>query len=59
MMLLEHEMTAPTLQEALSGLLKNREKLSAMAASARTFAHPQAAARIAKMVAGLASSSSR
>ena len=59
MMLLEHEMTGATLLEALSGLLKNREKLGAMATCARTFAHPQAAERIAEMVAGLASSSSR
>jgi UDP-N-acetylglucosamine--N-acetylmuramyl-(pentapeptide) pyrophosphoryl-undecaprenol N-acetylglucosamine transferase len=59
MMLLEHEMTGDTLLEALSGLLQNREKLGAMATCARTFAHPQAAARIAEMVAGLASSSSR
>ena len=58
-MLLEHEMTANTLLETLSGLLTNREKLGAMAASARTFAHPQAAARIAEMVAGLASTSAR
>ena len=59
MMLLELEMTGATLLEALSGLLKNREKLGAMATCARTFAHPQAAERIAEMVAGLASSSSR
>jgi UDP-N-acetylglucosamine--N-acetylmuramyl-(pentapeptide) pyrophosphoryl-undecaprenol N-acetylglucosamine transferase len=58
-MLLEQEMTANTLLETLSGLLTNREKLGAMAASARTFAHPQAAARIAEMVAGLASTSAR
>jgi UDP-N-acetylglucosamine:LPS N-acetylglucosamine transferase len=41
--------------EALSGLLKNREGLNEMAARARTFAHPQAAERIAQMVAALAS----
>jgi UDP-N-acetylglucosamine--N-acetylmuramyl-(pentapeptide) pyrophosphoryl-undecaprenol N-acetylglucosamine transferase len=56
-MLLEQDMTGPALLEALSGLLKDREKLSQMSACARTFAHPQAAARIAEMVAGLASSS--
>jgi UDP-N-acetylglucosamine--N-acetylmuramyl-(pentapeptide) pyrophosphoryl-undecaprenol N-acetylglucosamine transferase len=56
MMLLEHEMTADRLLGALSGLLSNRNKLQEMAACARTFAHPQAAARIAEMVAGLASS---
>ena len=54
-MLLEQEMTGAALVEALLGLLKNREKLSEMAVRARTFAHPQAAARIAEMVAGLAS----
>jgi UDP-N-acetylglucosamine--N-acetylmuramyl-(pentapeptide) pyrophosphoryl-undecaprenol N-acetylglucosamine transferase len=53
-MLLEHEMTGAALLEALSSLLRNREKLSEMAACARTFAHPRAAARIAEMVAGLA-----
>ena len=53
MMLLEHEMTADRLLNALSGLLSDRNKLQEMAACARTFAHPQAAARIAEMVAGL------
>ena len=56
-MLLEQDMTATALLAALSGLLKDREKLSEMSASARAFAHPEAAARIAEMVAGLASSS--
>ena len=53
MMLLEQEMTADRLLGALSGLLSDRNKLQEMAACARTFAHPQAAARIAEMVAGL------
>jgi UDP-N-acetylglucosamine--N-acetylmuramyl-(pentapeptide) pyrophosphoryl-undecaprenol N-acetylglucosamine transferase len=54
-MLLEPEMTAAALLATLTGLLSNREKLSKMASCARTFAHPQAAARIAEMVASLAS----
>ncbi len=53
-MLLEHEMTAAALLETLSGLLKNQEKLTDMSIRARTFAHPNAAARIAEMVAELA-----
>jgi UDP-N-acetylglucosamine:LPS N-acetylglucosamine transferase len=52
-MLLEQEMTADSLLGALSGLLSDRNKLQEMAVCARTFAHPQAAARIAEMVAGL------
>jgi UDP-N-acetylglucosamine--N-acetylmuramyl-(pentapeptide) pyrophosphoryl-undecaprenol N-acetylglucosamine transferase len=56
-MLLEQDMTGPALLAALSGLLKNREELEAMSGRARTFAHPQAAAKIAEMVAVLASSS--
>jgi UDP-N-acetylglucosamine--N-acetylmuramyl-(pentapeptide) pyrophosphoryl-undecaprenol N-acetylglucosamine transferase len=56
-MLLEQDMTGDTLLAALSGLLRDREKLSEMSARARTFAHPQAAARIAEMVAALAASS--
>jgi UDP-N-acetylglucosamine--N-acetylmuramyl-(pentapeptide) pyrophosphoryl-undecaprenol N-acetylglucosamine transferase len=56
-MLLEHDMTATRLLDALTGLLANREQLREMATQARTFAHPQAAARIAQMVAALASSS--
>jgi UDP-N-acetylglucosamine--N-acetylmuramyl-(pentapeptide) pyrophosphoryl-undecaprenol N-acetylglucosamine transferase len=54
MMLLEQEMTASKLLDALSGLLQNRDQLREMAARARTFAHPQAAARIAEMAATLA-----
>jgi UDP-N-acetylglucosamine--N-acetylmuramyl-(pentapeptide) pyrophosphoryl-undecaprenol N-acetylglucosamine transferase len=53
MMLLEQEMTADRLLTALYGLLSDRNKLQEMAVCARTFAHPQAAARIAEMVAGL------
>jgi UDP-N-acetylglucosamine:LPS N-acetylglucosamine transferase len=56
-MLLEQDMTGAALLEAITGMLKDREKLTEMSARARTFAHPQAAARIAQMVAGLASSS--
>ena len=56
LVLLEQDMTADRLLRALSGLLSDRNKLSEMAACARTFAHPQAAARIAEMVASLASS---
>src|SRR3984885_8085708 len=58
-MLLEQDMTEARLLGALTGLLSDSGKLEAMATSARTFAHPQAAARIAEMVAGLASSTSR
>jgi UDP-N-acetylglucosamine--N-acetylmuramyl-(pentapeptide) pyrophosphoryl-undecaprenol N-acetylglucosamine transferase len=54
-MLLEQDMTGSALLAALSGLLKDRTQLSAMSARARTFAHPSAAARIAQMVATLAS----
>jgi UDP-N-acetylglucosamine--N-acetylmuramyl-(pentapeptide) pyrophosphoryl-undecaprenol N-acetylglucosamine transferase len=53
-LLLEQDMTGPALLQALSGLLTDGEKLREMAACARTFAHPQAAARIAEMVATLA-----
>jgi UDP-N-acetylglucosamine--N-acetylmuramyl-(pentapeptide) pyrophosphoryl-undecaprenol N-acetylglucosamine transferase len=58
-MLLEQEMTEASLLAALTGLLSDPGKLEAMATSARTFAHPQAAAQIGEMVAGLASSPSR
>jgi UDP-N-acetylglucosamine--N-acetylmuramyl-(pentapeptide) pyrophosphoryl-undecaprenol N-acetylglucosamine transferase len=58
-MLLEQDMTDARLLDALSGLLSNPGRLQEMAAHARTFAYPQAAARIAEMVAGLASSPSR
>ena len=54
-MLLEQDMTDARLLDALSGLLSNPGRLQEMAARARTFAYPQAAARIAEMVAGLAS----
>ena len=53
-MLLEQEMTGTTLLDKLTGLLGNPGRLHEMATSARTFAHPQAAARIAEMVAALA-----
>jgi UDP-N-acetylglucosamine--N-acetylmuramyl-(pentapeptide) pyrophosphoryl-undecaprenol N-acetylglucosamine transferase len=58
-MLLEQDMSGDALLAALSVLLKDREMLSEMSVRARTFAHPQAAARIAEMVAGLAASSHR
>ena len=54
-MLLEQDMSAAKLLETITSLLGDREKLSEMAVRARTFAHPQAAARIAEMVAALAS----
>jgi UDP-N-acetylglucosamine:LPS N-acetylglucosamine transferase len=57
-MLLEQDMTDARLLDALSGLLSNPGRLQEMAARARTFAYPRAAARIAEMVAGLASSPS-
>jgi UDP-N-acetylglucosamine--N-acetylmuramyl-(pentapeptide) pyrophosphoryl-undecaprenol N-acetylglucosamine transferase len=53
--LLEKDMTAAALLQALTGLLTNRQKLTEMSARARTFAHPKAAARIAEIVANLAS----
>jgi UDP-N-acetylglucosamine--N-acetylmuramyl-(pentapeptide) pyrophosphoryl-undecaprenol N-acetylglucosamine transferase len=56
-MLLEQDMSAAKLLETITTLLRDREKLGEMAVRARTFAHPQAAARIAGMVADLASSS--
>jgi UDP-N-acetylglucosamine--N-acetylmuramyl-(pentapeptide) pyrophosphoryl-undecaprenol N-acetylglucosamine transferase len=58
-MLLEQDMTDARLLDALSGLLSNPGRLQEMGTRARTFAYPQAAARIAEMVAGLASSPSR
>jgi UDP-N-acetylglucosamine--N-acetylmuramyl-(pentapeptide) pyrophosphoryl-undecaprenol N-acetylglucosamine transferase len=56
-MLLEQDMSAAKLLETITNLLGDRERLGEMAVRARTFAHPQAAARIAGMVAELASSS--
>jgi UDP-N-acetylglucosamine--N-acetylmuramyl-(pentapeptide) pyrophosphoryl-undecaprenol N-acetylglucosamine transferase len=58
-MLLEQDMTDARLLDALIGLLSNPGRLQEMAARARTFAYPRAAARIAEMVAGLVSSPSR
>src|SRR6202012_2221783 len=54
-MLLENDRTEASLLAALTGLLRDPAKLQAMATSARSFAHPQAAVRIAEMVAALAS----
>jgi UDP-N-acetylglucosamine--N-acetylmuramyl-(pentapeptide) pyrophosphoryl-undecaprenol N-acetylglucosamine transferase len=54
-MLLEQEMTGTALLDRLTGLLGDPDRLHEMATSARTFAHPQAAARIAEMVAAIAS----
>ena len=56
-MLLEQDMTDAGLLGALTGLLRDPAKLREMAIRARTFAYPQAAARIAAMVASLAPSS--
>lgn len=56
-MLLEQDMTDASLLGALTGLLSDTPRLQEIATRARTFAYPQAAARIAEMVAGLASSS--
>jgi UDP-N-acetylglucosamine--N-acetylmuramyl-(pentapeptide) pyrophosphoryl-undecaprenol N-acetylglucosamine transferase len=53
-MLLEQDMTEPALLQALTSLLQDREKLAYMSTSARAFAHPRAAARIAELAAGLA-----
>jgi UDP-N-acetylglucosamine--N-acetylmuramyl-(pentapeptide) pyrophosphoryl-undecaprenol N-acetylglucosamine transferase len=53
-LLLEQDMTGPALLETLCGLLKSGERLREMSVRARTFAHPQAAARIAEMVATMA-----
>jgi UDP-N-acetylglucosamine--N-acetylmuramyl-(pentapeptide) pyrophosphoryl-undecaprenol N-acetylglucosamine transferase len=53
-MLLESEMTGPRLLEVLTGLLQNRDQLQQMSRRARTFAHPQAAARIAEIAKTLA-----
>ena len=54
-MLLEREMTAVTLLEAVRGLMENPNKLLEMGARARTLARPDAAQRISGMAAGLAS----
>jgi len=54
-MLLEQDMSPVKLMETITSLLRDREKLAEMAIRARTFAHPHAAARIAEMVAALAS----
>jgi UDP-N-acetylglucosamine--N-acetylmuramyl-(pentapeptide) pyrophosphoryl-undecaprenol N-acetylglucosamine transferase len=54
-MLEEKELEAPgRLLETLTALLSSPERLAAMAAAARSQAHPGAAARIADMLAGLA-----
>ena len=53
-MLLEKDMTAAVLLEALTHLLTSRHELRDMSTRARAFAHPGAAARIAEMVAALA-----
>jgi UDP-N-acetylglucosamine--N-acetylmuramyl-(pentapeptide) pyrophosphoryl-undecaprenol N-acetylglucosamine transferase len=58
-MLLEQDMTEASLLDTLTGLLSHPGTLQEMATRARTFAYPQAAARIAEMVAGLVASSSR
>jgi UDP-N-acetylglucosamine--N-acetylmuramyl-(pentapeptide) pyrophosphoryl-undecaprenol N-acetylglucosamine transferase len=53
-MLLEQDMTESSLLDKLTGLLSHPGALQEMSTRARTFAYPQAAARIAEMVAGLA-----
>jgi UDP-N-acetylglucosamine--N-acetylmuramyl-(pentapeptide) pyrophosphoryl-undecaprenol N-acetylglucosamine transferase len=58
-MLLEQDMTEASLLDTLRELLSTPGKLQEMATRARTFAYPQAAARIAEMVAGLAASHSQ
>ncbi len=55
-MLLEKDMSEGNLLGELTSLLAHRDRLAAMSANARTFAHPRAAARIAEMVAALAAS---
>jgi UDP-N-acetylglucosamine--N-acetylmuramyl-(pentapeptide) pyrophosphoryl-undecaprenol N-acetylglucosamine transferase len=53
----EHDLDVPgKLLAALTNLLKSPERLSAMAAAARTQAHPDAAQRIAERLAALARS---
>ncbi len=47
-------MTAPAFWRHCPVCCRNGEKLREMSARARTFAHPQAAARIAEMVALMA-----
>ena len=53
-LLLEKDMTPVVLLRSLLELLENPRRLSEMAANARKLAHPDAASRIAEMVAGLA-----
>ncbi len=55
-MMLEQDMSAEALLDKLCGMLTDRQALDQMAERARTFAHPRAAARIAEMVAALATS---
>lgn len=57
--LLEPDLTPEKLLETLSALLASPEKLRAMAANARTLAHPDAAQRIATMALALANGESR
>ena len=54
-MLLEQDMSAAKLLQTITSLLGDREQLGEMAVRTRAFAHPHAAARIAEMVAALAS----
>ncbi|HYK36154.1 undecaprenyldiphospho-muramoylpentapeptide beta-N-acetylglucosaminyltransferase, partial [Alloacidobacterium sp.] len=53
-MLIESEMTPERLLESLTGMLKDRAELRSMGDRVRILAHPDAAAQIAKMTAGLA-----
>jgi UDP-N-acetylglucosamine--N-acetylmuramyl-(pentapeptide) pyrophosphoryl-undecaprenol N-acetylglucosamine transferase len=52
-MLIEAELTPDRLLEGLTNMLRDREKLRAMGARARTLSHPDAAAQIANMAASL------
>ncbi len=52
-MLLEHEMTGAKLLHTLRGLLENPEELTQMAKRARNLARPDAASRIAGIIASL------
>lgn len=55
-LLVESEMTPERLLETLTALLLDRQALRRMGENARKLAHPDAAARIARMVADLAAS---
>ena len=56
-LMVQEELTATRLVEVVSGLFADRERLVKMGAAARQLAHPDAAARIAQLAAGLAKKS--